>query len=116
MPSMLAKLYPSLRLDEVCRVCCGKYNPEQPRCKACKMTPADYKKKGLEREIEEYAYLKRTWAKVRQYAQITTGIAKLDWAIELLCGKPHNFNWRNYKKIPAVVTDKGIVLRLANEI
>lgn len=114
--SAIAALYPSMRLAEICRLCRG--NPtkvcDRYRCVLCKRTSKEYKEAGLEREVEEFNYLKQTWLKVKMYKQITTGIRKLDLAIQLLFGIPHTDGWRDYKRVKAK-EDKFICLRMVGD-
>lgn len=100
MLSVLARHYPSFRMDEVCRHCRGnaKKNLQVLRCGVCKMTHQDYKDRNLEAEIEEWNYLHQTWLKCRLYKTVTTGVSTLDNVLERLFGKPHDRDWRNYEK------------------
>lgn len=99
MLSVLARHYPSYRMDEVCRHCRG--NAQQSiakhRCGVCKKTHQDYKDANLEAEVAEWNYLHQTWLKVQRFKQMTTGIVSLDNVLERIFGKPHDRNWRNYK-------------------
>ena len=100
MLSVLARHYPSYRMDEVCRHCRGnpKRSIDKYRCGVCGKTHQDYKDANLEHEVEEWNYLHQTWLKVKRFRQMTTGIASLDNVLERIFGKPHDGDWRNYKK------------------
>lgn len=79
------------------------------------MNRADYYKAGLEPEVKEYKYLHTTWLKCRGFKMVTTGVRKLDSIIELLFGKPHNENWRNYAKVPVREPSPYVILRTVGE-
>lgn len=116
MKTILQQYYPAYRMGEICRLCRGNADKAlgKYRCGACKQSKKDYENRGLVIEREEYEYLHATWLKVRAYKQITTGIAKLDFLIEMLFGKPHNENWRNYAKTSVKVEmSKFVILRVA---
>jgi hypothetical protein len=111
MKSLLKQCYSSMRMDEICRVCCGK--PVTYRCALCRKTRKDYKEADLLREVEEFEYLKETWNKCRIFKQLSTGIKRLDLVITHLFGAPHNCNWRNYDMAKNVNMDDFVVLRIA---
>lgn len=115
MQSPLARAYGSMRMDAVCRHCCGNSDRwlQKYRCPLCKKTKQDYKDANLEGEVNEMTFLRETWLKCRQYVQVTTGIKRLDCVLTILWGKPHDRNWRDYSKTNRkVVMDDFIVLRL----
>lgn len=114
---MLSTAYPLMQMDRICRLCRGNAtkNRGQYRCGLCKMALADYKKAGMEAEVAEWDYLHTTWLKARSFQQVTTGIAKLDFIIEKLFGKPHKNNWRNYKLVRPKLESKFVVMRMVGE-
>ena len=115
MQSPLSRAYGSMRMDAVCRHCCG--NPDRWlqkfRCPLCKKSKQDYKDANLEAEVNEMTFLRETWLKCKTYVQVTTGIKRLDCILTILWGKPHDRHWRDYSKTNRkVVMDDFIVLRL----
>ncbi len=97
--TILQQYYPAYRMHLICRLCRGNADKSLGyfRCKACKMSKKDYEEQDLTTERAEFEYLKATWEKVKAFKQITTGIAKLDFLLQILFGVPHTENWRNYK-------------------
>jgi hypothetical protein len=118
MSHPIATLYPSMRLAEVCRLCKGNpiKNCDRYRFQNCKKNAKDYKDANLETEVAEMDYLHQTWLKVRAFKQITTGIRKLDFAIQSLFGVPHTENWRNYKLATKLQESKFINLRMVGDV
>lgn len=113
MSHPIAALYPGMRLAEVCRLCRGNpvKNAARYRCQLCKRNAKDYKDANLEREVIEMEYLHQTWLKCRAFKQITTGIRKLDFALQSLFGVPHTQNWRNYKMVKPKNDSPFVILR-----
>ena len=113
MQSLLALYYPGSKMHLICKACRGnsEYFLDRFRCPLCKKNLSDYKKAGLQTEAEEMRYLYQTWQKVKHYKQVTTGIKKLDALLELLFGKPHDRDWRNYAKKPVRETSPYVILR-----
>lgn len=92
---------------------------DRHRCGACKQTDAYYTKE-LPREVEEFEWLRISWLKVKKFAQISTGIKKLDFVLTMTFGIPHTKGWRDYSKLTpgqkaAFCDDMNIVLRLVGE-
>lgn len=117
MKSILQQYYPCYRMGEICRLCRGNADKAlgKFRCGACKQSKKDYETRGLQAEREEFEYLYATWLKVKGYKQITTGIAKLDFLLEMLFGKPHTSDWRSYAKTKVKVEmSKFVILRTVN--
>lgn len=117
MVSILQQYYPAYRMQLICRVCHGNADKklQRFRCKACKMSKKDYEEQGLQHEREEFEYLHATWLKVQAFKQITTGIAKLDFLLQMLFGIPHTSDWRNYAKTNVKVEmSKFVILRTVN--
>ncbi len=116
--TILQQYYPAYRMHEICRLCRGNADKTLGyfRCKACKQSKKDYETKGLQYEREEFEYLHLTWLKCKGYKQITTGIAKLDFLLEMLFGKPHDRDWRNYSKTKVrVEMSKFVILRTVTQ-
>lgn len=110
--SPLKALYPSLKLDQVCRVCRGNsvVTMDKTRCGICKKNLTHYKKQGLETEVKEMKFLHDTWMKCKAYKQKTTNVGKLDLVITILFGKPHDSGWRSVEP-----TTKSVVLRMIGD-
>lgn len=102
MVPTLLKAYPSLRLHLICKLCRGDAARVlgKNKCGLCKKTKKDYQDANLEREVEEFKFLRETWLKAQQFQQNTTGTSKLDLVITLLWGPPHSGRWRDYSTAP----------------
>lgn len=117
MKSILQQYYPGFRMHEICRLCRGNADKMlgKFRCGACKKSKKDYEAAGLEGERSEFEYLHLTWLKVKNFKMVTTGIAKLDFLLQLLFGVPHKEDWRNYSKTKVKVEmSRFVILRTVN--
>ncbi len=113
---MLLKAYPTMRMHQICKLCRGDAARvlDKQRCGLCRKTHKDYKDANLEREIEEFKFLRETWLRCKKFTQNTTGTSKLDLVIHLLFGKPHDGIWRDYTLDPKAGSygiDSGVVIR-----
>lgn len=102
MQSILARSYPSMNMDRVCKICRGncERTMDRFRCPLCKMRGQDYKDAGLSDEVDLFRDLFLLWLEVKRRNKPTTGYKKLDNLLEVVFGKPHNNEWRNYARFP----------------